>query len=53
MDAMKEQKAQDAQAQQLLAAAPVAAGAVKDLAQAQSLAGSSPGQQAPELFSGE
>ena len=37
------------QAQQLLAAAPVAAGAAKDLAQAQSLAGSSPNVQAPNL----
>lgn len=53
MEAIKEQKAQAAQAQQLLAAAPVAAGAVKDLAQAQSLAGAAPSQQAPAIIPGE
>ncbi len=46
---LKEQAAQAAQAQQLLAAAPVAASAAKDFAQAQSLAGSSPNQVAPNL----
>lgn len=51
--ARKEEGAQAAQAQQLLAAAPVAAGAVKDLAQAQALSGSAPSQQAPNLFAGE
>lgn len=52
IEAKKEQSAQAAQAQQLLAAAPVAAGAVKDLAQAQSLAGSAPNQQAPAILPG-
>ncbi|CAB4121954.1 Head-to-tail connector protein, podovirus-type [uncultured Caudovirales phage] len=47
--ALSEQHDQSAQAQQLLAAAPVAAGAAKDFAQAASLAGSAPGQQAPNL----
>ena len=51
--ARKEESAQAAQAQQLLAAAPVAAGAMKDMAQAQALAGSLPGQQAPDLFASE
>jgi len=46
---MNEQKAQAAQAQQLLQAAPVAASAAKDFAQAQSLAGSAPNQVAPDL----
>jgi hypothetical protein len=48
--AMKNQQAQAAQAQQLLAAAPVASGVVKDLAQAQSMSGANPGQQAPAIF---
>jgi Bacteriophage head to tail connecting protein len=47
--AMEDAQAQAAQAQQLLAAAPVASGVVKDLAQAQSMAGSS-SQQAPGIF---
>lgn len=47
--ALKEQQAQAAQAQQLLAAAPVAASAAKDFAQASSMAGSSPGQAAPQI----
>lgn len=47
--ALKEKAAQAAQAQQLLAAAPVAASAAKDFAQAQSLAGSSPNSVAPNL----
>lgn len=51
--ARKDQQAEAAQAQQLLAAAPVAAGAVKDLAQAQALAGSAPSQQAPDMFAGQ
>jgi hypothetical protein len=50
MQAMKDQQAQAAQAQQLLAAAPVASGVVKDLAQAQSMAGANPAQQAPAIF---
>lgn len=48
--AMKQQQSQAAQAQQLLAAAPVVSSSVKDLAQAQSLAGASPNQQAPNIF---
>jgi hypothetical protein len=47
--AIKQQSAQAAQAQQLLQAAPVASGVVKDLAQAQSLAAAG-GQQAPGIF---
>lgn len=47
--AMKQQQAQAAQAQQLLQAAPVASGVVKDLAQSQALAGAG-GQQAPGIF---
>lgn len=46
---LKQQTAQAAQAQQLLAAAPVAASSAKDFAQAQAMAGSSPGQVAPNL----
>lgn len=46
---LKEQQAGQAQAQQLLQAAPVAAGAAKDLAQASALAGSAPNQVAPDL----
>ena len=48
--AMEEQQAQAQQAQQLLQAAPVISGSVKDLAQAQSLAGANPAQQAPAIF---
>lgn len=47
--ALKDQQATQQQAQQLLAAAPVAASASKDFAQAASLAGSSPNQVAPNL----
>jgi hypothetical protein len=47
---MKQQADQAAQAQQLLAAAPVASGVVKDLMQSQSLAASAPNQQAPNIF---
>ena len=50
IQAMDDQAAQAQQAQQLLAAAPVASGVVKDLAQAQSLAGANPAQQAPAIF---
>jgi len=50
IQAMEDQQAEAAQAQQLLAAAPVASGVVKDLAQAQSLAGANPAQQAPAIF---
>ena len=42
VQAADEAAAQQAQAEQILAAAPVAAGAAKDLAQAQQIAGSSP-----------
>lgn len=48
--AMQERNAQAAQAQQLLAAAPVAAGAAKDFAQAQALAGAAPSGQAPAVI---
>lgn len=48
--ALDEQAAQAQQAQALLQAAPVAASAVKDLAQAQSLTGANPSQQAPGIF---
>jgi hypothetical protein len=50
VDAMKNQAAQASQAQSLLQAAPVASSVVKDLAQAQSLAGSSPTQVAPGIL---
>lgn len=48
--AMQDQRAQADQAQQLLAAAPVAASTAKDFAQAQALAGSAPNSQAPAMF---
>ena len=48
--AMDQQANQAQQAQQLLAAAPVASGVVKDMAQAQSMAGANPGQAAPAIF---
>ena len=48
--AMEDQQAQASQAAQLLEAAPVASGVVKDLAQAQSMAGSAPSQAAPGIF---
>lgn len=47
--AIKQQQATDQQTQQLLQAAPVAASAAKDFAQASALAGSAPGQVAPNL----
>ena len=47
---MQAQQASAAQAQQLLAAAPVVSGSVKDLAQAQSLAGNAPPQQVANIF---
>jgi hypothetical protein len=47
--ALAEQHAQQAQAQQLLAAAPVAASAAKDFAQASALAGSAPSQAPADL----
>ena len=50
--AMKDQQAQTAQAQQLLQAAPVISGSVKDLAQAQAMAGASPSQQLPGIMPG-
>jgi hypothetical protein len=48
--ALKDQQAQASQAQALLQAAPVVSGSVKDLAQAQALAGAAPAQQAPAIF---
>lgn len=48
----QDSRASAAQTQQLLEAAPVAAGAVKDLSQAQALAGSAPNQQAPAILPG-
>jgi len=48
--AAAEAEAQQAQAQQMLAAAPVAASAAKDFAQAASMAGSAPGQAAPQII---
>ena len=50
MAALKAQQAQAAQAQQLLAAAPVAASTAKDMAQAQAIASANPAQQAPGIF---
>lgn len=47
---MLEEKAKQAQAQQLLEAAPVAAGAAKDFAQAQAMAGAAPNGQAPAVI---
>jgi len=47
---MKAQASQAAAAQQLLQAAPVASGVVKDLMQSQSLAASAPNQQAANMF---
>lgn len=47
--AMEEAEIGAQQAQSLLQAAPVAAGAAKDFAQAQALAASAPNQQAPDL----
>jgi hypothetical protein len=49
VDDLKAQQDQAKQAQQLLAAAPVAAGAAKDMAQAASLAASVPNQQAGQV----
>jgi hypothetical protein len=51
VEQLKAQAAQAAQLQAMLAAAPAAAGAAKDLAQAQSLAASSPNRPAPALLS--
>ena len=48
--AIKDQKAQAQQAQQLLQAAPVAASAAKDFAQAGAMAASAPNQQAPAII---
>lgn len=47
--ALKEEQVSAQQAQQLLAAAPVAAGAAKDMMQANALAASAPNQMAPDL----
>jgi Bacteriophage head to tail connecting protein len=50
MKAMQDQLAQANNMQGLLQAAPVASGVAKDMAQAQALAGSAPGQVAPGIF---
>jgi hypothetical protein len=50
--AIKQAQAQQQQAQAMLQAAPVAAGAAKDLAQAQALAASAPQQAAPQVVGG-
>ncbi len=50
MEAIDAQQAEQAQMQQILEAAPVAASAAKDLASAQSLAGSSPNQVLPDIM---
>jgi hypothetical protein len=52
IEAKKEQQSQQAQVAQLLEAAPIAASSARDLAQAQSLAGSAPNQQAPAILPG-
>lgn len=52
VDAMKEAQAQAQQAQSLLQAAPVVSSSIRDLAQAQSLAGASPSQMLPNLIPG-
>lgn len=49
MEAIDEQDQQQAAMQQILQAAPVAASAAKDLAQAQSIAATAPGQVAPAI----
>lgn len=49
VEGMKQQEAQASQTAQLLQAAPVAASAAKDLAQAQSLAAAAPAQMLPGL----
>lgn len=48
--AIDEQQAKASQAQQLLAAAPVVASTVKDLSQAQAMAGAAPNQEAPAVI---
>lgn len=50
MEEIDAQSAQSAQMQAMLQAAPVAASAAKDLAQAQSLAGAAPGQVLPDII---
>lgn len=52
LEALAAQEDQAAQAQQLLAAAPVAASAAKDFAQAQAMAAASPNSTAPAIFQG-
>jgi predicted component of type VI protein secretion system len=52
MDALKGQRAQAAQAQQLMAAAPVVSESMRNMAQAQALAASAPNQQAANIFAG-
>lgn len=50
IQALKDQKAQAQQAQALLQAAPIASGVAKDMAQVQSMTGSAPMNQAPNIF---
>jgi len=50
MEGIDEQNAAQAQAQQVLAAAPVAASAAKDLAQAGAIASTAEGQAAPQVL---
>lgn len=50
IEAMQQQQAQQQAAAALLQAAPVVGKTAKDLAQAQSIAGASPSQQAPGIF---
>lgn len=49
LEGIKQAEAQQAQMQQMLEVAPVAASAAKDMAQAQSLAGAAPNQMLPGL----
>lgn len=52
VQALKDQEAQASQAQALLQAAPVVSTSIKDLAQAQAMAGSAPQGQLPGIFPG-
>ena len=50
IEALKEQQAEQQQAAALLQAAPIVSKSAKEMAQAQSLAGAAPSQQAPGIF---
>jgi hypothetical protein len=50
MEELDEQEAQSNQMSQMLQAAPIAASAARDMAQAQALAGAAPGGVAPDIF---